>query len=376
LYRAGCAGQLLDLPALPIQHGDYAVWQQQRMTSKHLAKDLAYWEENLRGAPALLDLPTDKPRPSSISYRGARQRFRIASRSVLALRDCSRREGVSLFTFFAATLDTLLYRYTGQEDILLGIPLADRDRAELQPMIGFLLHTHALRTQLSGDLSFRELLARVQKGVPDLYAHRSPPFDQVVTRVQPERNPNYSPLFQVVLNWRDREQLLSFIGLDGLEIESVLAETRTSKFDLTLMLTDCGDGIDLEMEYSTDLFDDARIERMVGHLRTLLEGAVTNPEQRLADLPLLTSAERRQLLVEWNPDQAEHCLAGCVHELFEKQVESSPDAVAVVFENAHSTVKCNTRIFDVEEDLVRGFVSEDLSGAGVELILDPLDIGM
>ena len=297
LYRAGCAGQPLELPALPIQHGDYAVWQQQQMTRKDLAKDLAYWEENLRGAPALLDLPMDKPRrPPTISYRGARQRSRIPSRLTLALRDCSRQEGVSLFTVFTAALDTLLYRYTGQEDILVGIPLADRDRPELQSMIGFLLHTHVLRTQLSGDLSFRELLARVQKGVLDLYAHRSPPFDQVVSRVQPRRNLSYSPLFQVVLNWRDRDQQLSFIGLEGLEVESLLAESRTSKFDLTLMLTDEGDSIDLQMEYSTDLFDDARIERMVEHLRTLLEGAVTNPEQRLADLPLLTSAERHQLL--------------------------------------------------------------------------------
>ena len=139
----------------------------------------------------------------------------------------------------------------------------------------------------------------------DLYAHRAPPFDQVVRTVQPQRNLSYSPLFQVVINWRDRDQLLSFIGLDGLEVESLLAESRTSKFDLTLMLTDGEDGIDLEIEYSTDLFDDARIERMVGHLRTLLEGAVTNPEQRLADLPLLTSAERHQLLVGSNPVAAE-----------------------------------------------------------------------
>lgn len=305
LYRAGCGDRPLVLPALPIQHGDYAVWQQQQMTQKHLAKDLAYWDDNLRGAPALLVLPTDRPRPRVISYRGARQRFRMPRELALAVRDCSRREKVSLFTLFTAALDTLLYRYTGQEDILVGIPLADRDRSELQSMIGFLLHTHVLRTQLSGELSFRELLARVQKGVLDLYAHRSPPFDQVVRRLKPERNLSYSPLFQVVLNWRDRDQLLSFIGLDGLEVESLMAESGTSKFDLTLMLTDGGDSIDLEMEYSTDLFDDARIERMVGHLNTLLEAIATNPEQRLSDLPLLTSTERHQLLMELNPVAAE-----------------------------------------------------------------------
>jgi hypothetical protein len=306
LYRAGRAGQPLELPGLSIQHGDYAVWHQQQMTGAEVVKDLEYWEENLRGAPALLDLPTDGPRhPHTMSYRGARQRFQIPSTLALALRDCSRRERVSLFTFFTAALNALLYRYTRQEDILLGIPLADRDRAELQSIIGFLLHTHVLRTQLSGGVSFRELLARVQRGVLDLYAHRSPPFDTVVSRVQPQRNLSYSPLFQVMINWRDRDQLLSFIGLDGIEVESVLAESRTSKFDLTLMLTDGGDKIWLEVEYNTDLFDNARIQRLFGHLCALLDGAVTNPEQRLAELPLLTNAERHQLLVEWNVAQAE-----------------------------------------------------------------------
>src|SRR5208282_5748763 len=202
-------------------------------------------------------------------------------------------------TIFTSALDTLLYRYTGSEDILVGLPLADRDRPELQSVIGFLLHVHALRTRLSGDMTFRELLLRVQKGVLDLYAHRSPPFDQVVGRIRPERNLSHSPLFQVMLNWRDGDQRLSFIGLDGLEVEeSVLAESRTSKFDLTLMLTDGGDNIDLEIEYSTDLFDEARIERMARHFSTLLEAAAANSGQRLAELPLLTDAERQQILVE------------------------------------------------------------------------------
>jgi amino acid adenylation domain-containing protein len=368
LYRAGCGGQPLELPALPIQHGDYAIWHQQQLTRKDLAEDLAYWEESLRGAPALLDLPTDKPRPRTLSYRGARQRFLIPSRSALALRDCSRREGVSLFTVFTAALDTLLYRYTGQEDILVGIPLADRDRPELQSMIGFLLHTHVLRTQLSADLSFRELLARVQKGVLDLYAHRAPPFDRVVSRVQPQRNQSYSPLFQVMINWRDRDQQLSFIGLDGLEVESLLSESRTSKFDLTLMLTDVGDEIWVEMEYSTELFDDARIERMAGHLRTLLEGAVTNPEQPLADLPLLTDAEREQLLVEWNRTEVSYPRDRCLHELIEEQVQRAPEATAVVFEEQHLTYgKLNERANQLARHLQRlGVGPETLVGICME----------
>ena len=287
LYRAGCNDQPLKLPRLPIQHGDYAVWHRQLLTHGEFDQDLAYWEQNLRGAPALLHLPTDRPRPAIFSYRGAKRRFQIPPALTLALRDCSRREGVSPFTVVTAATNTLLYRYCGQEDILLGIPLADRDRPELQSVIGFLLQTHVLRTQLSADLSFRDLLLRVQKGVLDLYAHRSPPFDQVVSKIQPERNPSYSPLFQVVLNWRDGDQRLSRIGLDGLEVqELVLADSRIAKFDLALILTDDSETVDLEIEYSTDLFDEARIERMAGHFSTLLQAAAANPDRRLSDLPL------------------------------------------------------------------------------------------
>jgi acyl-CoA synthetase (AMP-forming)/AMP-acid ligase II len=310
-YRASRSGRPLDLPALPIQHGDYAVWQQKKMIQGNFSEDLAYWKEQLDGAPALLDLPMDSPRrPHNLSYRGTRKRFVVPSSLVTALRDCSRREGVTLFTFFAAALNALFYRYTGQEDILLGIPLADRDRPELQALIGFLLHTHVLRTQFSGDFSFRELLLKVQGGVLDLYAHRSPPFDQVVSRVQPRRDPSYSPLFQVMINWRDRDQQPSFIGLDGLEVESLLAESETSKFDLTFMLTDGGDVIWLEVEYSTDLFGEERIDRMVGHFLTILDGAAANSAQPLAELPLLTAAERDQLLIGWNEVGAEQWAQG------------------------------------------------------------------
>ena len=218
--------------------------------------------------------------------------------------------------------------------------MADRDRPELQSVIGFLLHTHVLRTQLSGDLSFRELLLRVQKGVLDLYTHRSPPFDLVVSKIQPERNLDHSPLFQVLLNWRDGDQRLSFIGLDGLEVEElVLADNKTAKFDLTVMLTDGGDKIDLEIEYSTDLFDEGRIERMAGHLNTLLEAAAANPGQRLSDLPLLTEAERRQLLVEWNQTAVAYPKDRCVHELVEQQVERTPNATAVAFEDERLTYR-------------------------------------
>ena len=181
----------------------------------------------------------------------------------------------------------------------------------------------------------------MQKGVLDLYAHRSPPFDQVVSKIQPERELEITPLSsRCMLNWRDGDQRLSFIGLDGLEVEeSVLAESKTAKFDLTLMLTDGGDNIDLEIEYSTDLFDEGRIERMAGHFNTLLEAAAANPGQRLSDLPLLTDAERQQLLVEWNRTAVAYPKDRCVHELFEEQVERTPDAMAVAFEDKQLTYR-------------------------------------
>ncbi len=336
LYRALCHGESPALPPLLIQHGDYAAWKQQQMAETSFAEDLAFWAENLRGAPALLELPTDRARPPAISYRGARQRFRLDKTLVESLRSLSRMEKTSLFAVFAAALNTLLFRYTGEEDILVGIPMADRDRQELQSVIGFLLQTHVLRTKLSDDMTFRELLAGVQKGVLDLCEHRAVPFDQIVKRVQPERNPSYSPLFQVMINWRDRDQLLSFIGLEGLEVEPLLAEARIAKFDLTLCLTDLGDEIWLEIEYSTDLFDSGRIEQLAGHYRVLLEGIVAQPGQRIGRLPILTEAEQ-QLLQEWHKRQVDYPSDRCVHELIEEQVAHTPNATAVAFQGSQLT---------------------------------------
>jgi amino acid adenylation domain-containing protein len=339
LYRMLVRVEAPDLRPLAIQHGDYAAWQVQQNTEANFAEDLAFWEQNLRGAPQLLELPSDRTRPPMLSHRGARQRLVLNSTLTKALRDLGQRAETTLFSVFAAALNTLLYRYTGQEDILLGIPIADRDRKELQQLIGFLLHTQVLRTELSGDMTFRRLLALVQKAALDLYLHRAVPFDQVVRKMQPERNPSYSPLFQVMLNWRDRDQLLSFIGLEGLVIESLLAESGTSKFDLTLFATDCGNEIWLEMEYSTDLFDGARITRMLGHFQTLLESVAADPDGRLAELAILTSAERQLMLVAWNQTELAYPKDRLVHELIEEQVERTPDAVAVVFEDQQLTYR-------------------------------------
>jgi amino acid adenylation domain-containing protein len=332
LYQSNCRNEPVPLAKLAWQYGDYAVWARQHLTETAVANDLTFWVENLRGAPPLLELPLDHPRPRVLSYRGARRRFRINRELTEAFRRLSRQERRSLFALFTAALDVLLYRYTGQEDILLGVPIAERGRPEFQSMIGFLLHTHVLRTTVKGELTFLELVARVQQGALELYEHRSVPFEQVVHAVRPERSLSYSPLFQVMVNWRDRDQQLSFIGMEGLDVESVLVDSKISKFDLTLFLTDMGEEVSAEIEYNTDLFDPASIERMFGHYQTLLAAVAVDPEQRLSELPFLTDAEQRQLLVEWNNTKVDYPASAYIQEPFEAQAGRTPDRVALVFE--------------------------------------------
>ncbi|HMD49402.1 MAG TPA: AMP-binding protein, partial [Bryobacteraceae bacterium] len=331
LYRAELTGKPPELPPLPIQDGDYAAWQSDEFKHNDFEPDLAFWEENLRGAPQLLELPSDRQRPAALTYRGKRQRFVLNASLTAKLRDLSAASEVTLFTVCAAALSTLLYRYTGQEDIPLGIPINDRERAEFQQLIGFLLHTQVLRTPLEPGMTFRALMARVQKAAIDMYLHRAAPFDQVVRRLRPERNRSYSPLFQVMLNWRDRDQMLSFIGLDRMTVESLLAESRTSKFDLTLFATDCGEEIWLEAEYSTDLFDDDRIARMLRHFETLLESVASDPGQRLSEYQFLPPEERQLILEQWNQTALAFQQDRRLHELFEEQVRRTPDALAACF---------------------------------------------
>ncbi len=298
-YSAGLRGRTAELPSLPLQFSDYAAWQNDVAAQPSAKADLDYWKQKLQGAPAFLDLPADRLRPPEFTFRGACRRFFIEPDRTAALRDFGRRRQVSLFNVFAAAIDVLLYRYSGEEDIVVGLPLSKRDRPELQSVFGFFLHTHVLRTELCGDMSFVDLLGAVQKGTLDLYAHRSPPFDHVVRAAQPPRSASYSPLFQVMLNWRDKDQLLEFIGLEGLEVESLVSESATSKFDLTFVVTDAGDVFWVDVEYCTDLYEESRIERMFGHLVTILEGVLADPEQAICEAPMLTFAERQQLLMDW-----------------------------------------------------------------------------
>ena len=338
-YRLLLRGEPLNLPPPAVQQGDYAAWQQKQMVEEGFGDDLAFWEENLRGAPGLLELPTDRPRPAAMSHGGKRQHFKIGSTLAQALRDRSREEKTSLFALMIAALDVLLYRYTASDDIIVGLPANDRDRAELQSAVGFLVHLHALRTRLSGATTFRELLHRIQNGMADLYSHHSSPFDQVVNRVRPERNLSYPPLVQVIASWRDRHEQVPFTGFEGLKVESLWVDTGTSNFDLALSLDDNGDEIALEVKYNTDIFDDARILRMFGHYQTLLTAVAKNSDQRIAALPLLTGSEREQLLVDWNRTASDYAKDRCVHQLVEEHAENTPEAVAVSCSGAQLTYR-------------------------------------
>ncbi|MEG4395134.1 non-ribosomal peptide synthetase/type I polyketide synthase [Microcoleus sp. BROC3] len=336
IYSAFCNDLSPELPELSIQYKDFAVWQRQWLTKEVLSSQLAYCNQQLEGAPALLELPTDRVRPSIQSFRGAHQRFALSKELSRALVSLSQREGVTLFMTLLAAFQTLLYRYTGQTDICVGTPHANRSRSEIDSLIGFFVNTLVLRTCLSGNPSFEDLLSRVRDVTLLAYAHQDLPFEKLVEELKLERDLSYTPLVQVMLVL---DVPMPQTQMDGLTVSPLGLETTTAKFDLTLSLENTPSGLIGTWEYNTDLFDAATIARMARHFQTLLEGIVTNPQQKISSLPLLSEAERYQLLVEWNNTTKDYPSDKCIHQLFEEQVERSPDAIAVVFEEEQLTYR-------------------------------------
>jgi amino acid adenylation domain-containing protein/non-ribosomal peptide synthase protein (TIGR01720 family) len=330
LYEAFVQGKPSPLAELEIQYVDFAVWQRQWLQGEILERQLTYWQQQLANPPALLELPTDRPRPPIQTFRGAHQIFTIPANLTSALHSLSRQEGVTLFMTLLAAFDLLLGRYTGQTDILIGSAIANRHHGQLESLIGFFVNTLVLRTDLSGNPSFRELLARVQAMVLPAYEHQDLPFEMLVEVLQPERSSSHSPLFQVAFVLQNAP--VSEIELAGLTLSTLTTEYKTAKLDLTLSLEQIDNELIGDWEYNTDLFNDDTIARMTGHFQTLLAGIVAHPEQPIAELPLLTAAEQQQLLHEWNDTQTDYPQDKCIHQLFEEQVERTPDAIAVVFE--------------------------------------------
>ncbi len=329
-YSALLQGQAPQLPALTVQHGDFALWQARQLAEGRFEDDLIFWQKKLQGAPPLLELPSDRPRREANRHAGSRKNVRIGNKLVKKLRESSQQAETTLFTLFTAALNVLLFRYCGIDDIVLGVVANNRDRQEFESAVGFLANIHALRTGLSGDSSFREVWRRVQSGLADLCRHQAAPFEEVINRVRPQQSLSFAPIVQVMMDWRDRTQTRTFGGIKGFNAVPLMSQNRTSKFDLTVFLTDEGDDVLIEMEYNTDLFDGDRMERMLGHYGRLLESIIKNPEGRIGELEILTEREREQVLVEWNRTEREYPSGKCVHELFEEQVRRTPEAVAVV----------------------------------------------
>ncbi|WP_445627743.1 amino acid adenylation domain-containing protein [Nostoc sp. DSM 114167] len=337
LYDAYAQGQPSPLAPLPIQYADFAIWQRNWLQGEVLQSQLNYWQQQLQDAPALLSLPTDRPRPAVQTYNGTHQEFVLSVELTNKLTKLSQEQGVTLFMTLLAAYDTLLYRYTGTEDILVGSPIANRDRSEIEGLIGFFVNTLVMRTSLTGNPSFSELLTRVRSMAMEAYSHQNLPFEMLVEALQPERNLSHTPLFQVMFVLQNAPT--SELGLTGLTVNRLPIKGTTSRFDLTLSMENTATGLAGWWEYNTDLFDASTIERMTSHFVTLLEGIVANPEQRISQLPLLTAVEQQQLLVEWNDTEVDYPLHKCIHQLFEEQVELTPDVVAVEFGNQQLTYK-------------------------------------
>lgn len=336
LYESFCVGKPIPpLPELPIQYADFAIWQRQWLQKEVLESQLAYWQQQLGSSLPVLELPTDRSRPPIQTFTGSKQSWEFPQPLTEALKSLSQREGVTLFMTLLAAFKTLLYRYTGQADILVGSPIANRNRSEIEELIGFFVNTLVLRTDLSGNPSFQKLLKRVRETTLRAYAHQDLPFEQLVEALQPERSLSYTPLFQVMFGLQHAP--LEALKLPGLTLNILEVETETARYDLTLSLTDTEPGLIGTLEYNTDLFDAATITRMLGHFQTLLESIVTDPYQPLSTLLILTEADRKQLLVEWNTTQADYPQEQCIHQLFEIQAEGTPDTVAVVFEGQQLT---------------------------------------
>ena len=336
LYDAIANGRPYPLQDLAVQYADYAVWQRGWLQGEVIDAQLSYWRKKLDDLP-VLNLPTDHARPAKQSFGGARQPVSLPESLTAAVNELSRREGVTQFMTLLAAFQTLLHRYTGQEDIVTGSPIANRARTEVEELIGFFVNTLALRTDFSGKPTFRELLFRVRDVCFGAYAHQDLPFEKLVEKLQPERDLSRNPLFQVMFLLQNAPSYTP--KLAALTVGRIGVDTGTSKFDLTLGLAERGQKLIGFFEHNTDLFDQSTIKRMVGHFRMLLQGIVANPDQPISTLPLLTEAERHQLLVEWNDTKTDYPEDTCVHELFEAQVERTPDTIAVEFEGNQFTYR-------------------------------------
>jgi amino acid adenylation domain-containing protein len=335
LYGAFVAGKEPTLPTLPIQYADFAVWQREWLQGKVLGTQLEYWKQQLADAPPLLELPTDRPRPAIQTFQGKTERFWLDSKLTQELKALSQQSGCTLFMTLLAAFAVVLSRYSGQTDIVIGSAIANRNRREIEGLIGFFVNTLALRLDLSEKPSFATFLKQVQTVTQDAYEHQDLPFEMLVEELQLERKLDRNPLVQVgfILQNAANEAW----KLPGLTIEEMSWELDSARLDLEVHLSEVNDGLTGLCCYNIDLFDGSMIARLLEHFQNLLRAIIVNPQESVSLLPLLSKQEQKQLLVDWNQTQADYPKDTCIHQLFEAQVERTPDAIAVVFEEQSLT---------------------------------------
>jgi amino acid adenylation domain-containing protein/thioester reductase-like protein len=335
LYEAFLQKQSNPLPDLPIQYGDFAVWQRQQLQGDKLTQEVNYWQQQLTGIPPLLEIPTDHPRPPIQTFKGNNCTFKLSPELSQHLKNISQTSTATLNMTLLTAFNVLLYRYSRQEDIVIGIPSGNRQFPEIEPLIGCFVNTLPIRTQFKENLSFQALLNQVKQVFLEAYEHQDLPLEKVVEVVNPERNISYSPLFQVMFSWEDMLHINHFSMAD-LKLTPVTMNALIAQFDLTLAMQETAEGLVGSFDYNCALFNQDTIERMITHFQTLLEGIAVNPEQSIELLPILPLSEQK-LLAQWNQTNiAEHPKV-CIHELFEHQVLKSPNAIAIEWENEKVT---------------------------------------
>jgi amino acid adenylation domain-containing protein len=337
LYDAFSQDKLSPLSELEIQYSDFANWQIQRFQRADFQTKLDYWKQQLSGELPILELPIDRPRPAIQMFKGASYIHTLPLDLTHALKQLSQTENVTLFMTLLAAYQVLLCRYSGQTDIIVGTPISGRDRLETENLIGVFINILALRINLAKNPSFQEILAQIKRVALAAYENQEIPFEKLVEALQPERSLSHSPLFQTLFQLRKLPKIWQTD--QGLKLEEIKTERGIVGFDLSLDITETTAGLICQFEYNADLFEPATIERMAGHFEVLLTSTVVNPSISIGQLPLLTSAERQQILVDWNDTASAYPHEKCIHQLFEEQVERTPDAIAVIFERQELTYR-------------------------------------
>jgi len=383
LYQAQLNGLEASLPPLQHSYQDYVSWQKELVEGEEGEQLWNYWQQRLAGELPVLNLPTDKPRPPIQTDNGGSYPFKLSEKLTEQLKELAQTEGATLYMTLLAAFQVLLYRYTGQEDILVGSPTSGRSKAEFASIVGYFINSVVTRADLSGNLSFRDFLSQVRQTVLGALDHQDYPFALLVEKLQVERDSSRAPLFQAgfvlqkFLESQDLQKVLlsskkTLMNWGGLEVEPFVLEQYESQYDLFLEMLEEDSSLVGLLKYNADLFDQQTIARMASHFQNLLEGIVNDPQQRVTALPLMTEVEREQILVEWNNTKTDYPKDKCIHQLFEEQVEKSPDAVAVVFEQQKLTYsQLNSKANQLAHYLQKlGVVPETLVGICVERSLE------